>query len=142
MKNNIIITKIWQDNFMFELQTTCSCPSVCADCSFYIQGIQIEELSRKILLFCEDQADCHWENIEDNQTNLPYFSLNLIRKDNRGHVLAEICIKNNDCVNQNRYSCHFYIETEIQPLISFAYNLLKIEQQAIGLPVTLHDSTG
>lgn len=142
MKNNIIMERIWQDDYFFEISLHCISKSITASTEIYITDSNIDDLYNKINEFIKyPQTEILWQCGEFGDHSTPSVSFNFIPIDSLGHIQIEIFMELNDGGKLRKHNCCFYVNTNIGDLYNFSNILKKIKQPIIGTRITLVSDT-
>lgn len=125
--DNIIISKLWQDDDLIELDVIAKSKYVTINQSCYVSIediIRNSELIEKYVKNSDNEMYIEFGNKKGNYT--PAFSLKLFPMDSRGHLIIEADLEIDDN-NTRCHRCIFFIEAELGSIEHFAKELSKIE---------------
>ena len=125
--DNIIISKLWQDDDLIELDVIAKSKYVTINQSCYVSIediIRNSELIEKYVKNSYNEMYIEFGNKKGNYT--PAFSLKLFPMDSRGHLIIEADLEIDDN-NTRCHRCIFFIEAELGSIEHFAKELSKIE---------------
>ncbi|MDL2287644.1 hypothetical protein LJB90_03695 [Eubacteriales bacterium OttesenSCG-928-G02] len=138
MKDFIEIERVWQDEDFFEMKITCSNLYVLSSIKTYMTDECLDNLSNIIKKFVNGDIDIgFWENVKKNDETTSYVSFKFSHIDSLGHILVEVYL---DSLNDNiyeKYSCNFFIKTELGILLDFATSLKQIKEKYLYNKVIL-----
>lgn len=138
-KDNIILSKIWQDSELMELAAECTSPLVTARVKIYVSDALIDELVQKICTFLGGQCnETEWANEVRGSGSTACLSLRFLKKDTLGHVLIEVFTEVEDGGDYETHNCCFYVHTECGLLRQFCYELSSLKDRAAGCEVYLN----
>lgn len=125
--DNIIISKLWQDDDLIELDVIAKSKYVTINQSCYVSIediIKNSELIEKYVKNSDNEMYIEFGNKKGNYT--PAFSLKLFPMDSHGHLIIEADLEIDDN-NTRCHRCIFFIEAELGSIEHFAKELSKIE---------------
>ena len=119
VKSNLIFTKVWQDETLFELEVKVVSEYVTAYQNCYFNDSTINRLSEFLINYCSGKRDTnYYESGSKIGNGLSAFSLRL-SSDRTGHITIECDIEIED-VKDRSHRCICNIHTEIGMLEKFA----------------------
>lgn len=125
--DNIIISKLWQDDDLIELYVIAKSKYVTINQSCYVSIediIKNSELIEKYVKNSDNEMYIEFGNKKGNYT--PAFSLKLFPMDSHGHLIIEADLEIDDN-NTRCHRCIFFVEAELGSIEHFAKELSKIE---------------
>lgn len=125
--DNIIISKLWQDDDLIELYVIAKSRYVTINQSCYVSIediIKNSELIEKYVKNSDNEMYIEFGNKKGNYT--PAFSLKLFPMDSHGHLIIEADLEIDDN-NTRCHRCIFFVEAELGSIEHFAKELSKIE---------------
>lgn len=137
--DNIIISKLWQDDDLIELYVIAKSKYVTINQSCYISIediIKNSELIKKYVENSDNEMYIEFGNKKGNYT--PAFSLKLFPMDSHGHLKIEADLEINDN-NTRCHRCIFFIEAELGSIEHFAKELSKIEHLSNDEYICIYD---
>ena len=146
MKDNIVIERVWQEDYFFEIKITGISNVITAYTKTYTSDEDIDKLANQIKGFVNNYLggldDCQdsfsWENGKRGDQSTAYASLGFYCKDRLGHVQIEVYLELNDGGEFSRHNCCFYVETELGLLEAFGKELKNLKEAQIGRKVILN----
>lgn len=136
--NNIVFEKVWQDDDLVELKILAESEFVTAYQKCYIQQINLEEVSKKIIKYTKDfTKDQYLElgKMEGNYTST--FAMNLLKADTSGHLKIEVDIEVADIDNRS-HRCRYFVESELGAIERLGHSLMKLVSADVGSKVSLY----
>lgn len=132
-KDNIIIKKIWQDIDFYEVQFKIKSQQINCEFNTYVVDKEINELSKKILDYINNDSEFYWEIGEDDSEGCPKIVIQSFMKDALGHIVLNIeCHLVSDYEEcQYKYECKLPIKTEIGLLYNFSKELVRLNEEDI-----------
>ena len=139
MKDNIIFSKIWQDDDVIELKVICSSSVATITSKIYVSDPLIDELICQIKQFLHGNNDeCLWANEDKGNDSTACVSLRFFTKDKLGHIVIEVFAELDDGGNYTEHNCCFYVSTEYGLLMSFCESLVQLKKNPIGYEIQLN----
>ena len=139
MKDNIIFSKIWQDDDVIELKVICSSSVATITSKIYVSDPLIDELICQIKQFLHGNNDEGlWANEDKGNDSTACVSLRFFRKDKLGHIVIEVFAELDDGGNYTEHNCCFYVSTEYGLLMSFCESLVQLKKNPIGYEIQLN----
>lgn len=139
--DNIIFTKIWQDNDVIELKAVCSSSVVTVKSKIYVSASLLDELSCRIKQFLAGNSEEGlWANEEKGNTSTACLSLRFFKKDTLGHILIEVFAEIDDGADYTEHNCCFFVSTEYGLLMNFCEKLVRLKNHSVGYEIQLNDS--
>ncbi len=138
--NNIIFEKVWQDDDLIELKILAVSEFVTAYQKCYIQQIDLEEASKKIVKYSKEFTENQYlalGNMEGNYT--PAFAMNLLKADLSGHLKIEVDIEVADIDNRS-HRCRYFVESELGAIERLGIDLMKLASADVGFKVSLYET--
>lgn len=144
MENNIIIEKIWSDEFFFSVKIKCVSEIISAITEVYISNENLQELYRRGNAFLVDNSlmETYWESGTKGDSSTACISFKFIKMDKQGHIRIEVFMELDDGGKLSEHTCRFFVHTEIQQLYDFVSKLPRIVKNEIGYKVALNKNTG
>lgn len=137
--DNIIISKIWEDEDIIAIKVTCSSSKVIATTKIYVCDSLIDELINQIKQFLNRNIDEGlWANEERGNFSTACVSFRFINKDKLGHILIEVFMEIDDDGDFTEHNCCFFISTEYGLLMKFCERLSKLKKNGSGYIIQLH----
>ena len=141
MKDNIIFSKIWEDDGIIELKVVCSSSVATITSQIYVSDALIDELIFQIKQFLDGNIEEGlWANEDKGNDLTACVSLRFIRKDKLGHIIIEVFAELDDGVNFTEHNCCFFVGTEYGLLMSFCESLVCLKNHPVGYEIRLHDN--
>ena len=139
--DNIIFTKIWQDNDVIELKAVCSSSVVTMTSKIYVSASLLDELSSRIKQFLDGNSeDGLWANEEKGNASTACLSLRFFKKDKLGHIIIEVFAEIDDGGDYAEHNCCFFVSTEYGLLMNFCENLVRLKKNPVGYEIQLNGS--
>ncbi len=139
MKDNIIISKIWQDDCLIELKVLCSSSVINVMSKIYVTDYLLDELINQIKQFLNGNGEEGlWANEEKGNDSTACLSLRFFKKDNLGHIIIEVFAEIDDGGNYTEHNCCFYINTEYGLLFDFCESLYQLKNNSVGYEIQLN----
>lgn len=140
MTDYILIEKIWQDVFCYQVKITCASSRVVAANDIYISDDSIDTLFNGLNDFIKGKTkEFFWENGEKGDQSTACVSLRFLHKDKLGHILVEVYMELDDGGDYCSHNCCFYLHTELGFLERFCESLPQLKQKSLGVKVTLNE---
>lgn len=141
MKDNIIFSKIWQDDDVIELKVVCSSSVATITSKIYVSDPLIDELICQIKQFLDgNNEEGLWANEDKGNDSTACVSLRFFRKDKLGHIVIEVFAELDDGGDYTEHNCCFYISTEYGLLMSFCESLVQLKKNQVGYEIQLNCS--
>lgn len=141
MEDNIILSKIWEDNDVIELKVVCSSSVVTTISKIYVSDPLIDELIYQIKQFLEgNNEEGLWANEDKGNDSTACVSLRFFRKDKLGHIVIEVFAELDDGGDYAKHNCCFFVGTEYGLLMSFCESLVRLKNNPIGYEIQLNCS--
>ncbi|MBE6554623.1 MAG: hypothetical protein E7663_00120 [Ruminococcaceae bacterium] len=141
MKDNIIFSKIWQDDDVIELKVTCSSSVATITSKIYVSDPLIDELICQIKQFLDgNNEEGLWANEDKGNDSTACVSLRFFRKDKLGHIVIEVFAEIDDGGDYSEHNCCFYVSTEYGLLMSFCESLVQLKKNPVGYEIQLNCS--
>lgn len=138
MMDNLLIQKVWNDDFVMEFRIVGISHYVSAHQDCYLDMKCVENTSELLNEVCNGSIkECYivWGIKEGPYT--PAFSMKVMWKDKQGHLTIELDIEIADDTSRT-HRCVFSISCEVGALERFANNLLNLSEARIGEFVSLY----
>lgn len=131
--DNIIIKRIWHDTDFYEIEFKVKSSHVSCELNTYVVDTEVNELSRKILDYINNDLEFYWEIGEDDSESCPKIIIQSSMKDVLGHVVLNIeCYIWSDCgEGQYKWECKMPIKTEVGLLYNFSKELVRLNKEDI-----------
>lgn len=140
MTDYILIEKIWQDVFCYQVKITCASSHVVATNDIYVSDDSIDTLFNGLNDFNKNEInEFFWISGEKGDDSTACISFNFIHKDKLGHILIEVYMEVDDGGSYSSHNCCFYINTEMGLLEKFCKKLPMLKQELLGTEVALND---
>lgn len=134
---DLVFEKIWEDTDFYEVRILAQSDCAQANTTTYITAEAIENLAKGLKDFPKVRDDSfYWENGEKGNVSMPFVSLELCCKDQKGYIEISIYIEFADDTVK-RYHSYFALSTESGQLNDFGRALLKLNQPGIGAEIKL-----
>lgn len=141
MTDYILIEKIWQDIFCYQVKITCASSHVVATNDIYISDDSIDTLFNGLNDFVKGKTkEFFWENGKKGDDSNACITFEFIHKDRLGHILIEVYMELDDGGNYSSHNCCFYLNTEIGLLEKFCQKLPTLKRELLGIEVVLNDN--
>lgn len=141
VEDNIIFSKIWQDDDLIELKVVCSSSVATVTSKIYVSDSLIDELICQIKQFLdENNAEGLWANEDKGNASTACVSLRFFRKDKLGHIVIEVFAELDDGGNYTEHNCCFFVNTEYGLLMNFCESLLWLKKNPAGYEIQLNCS--
>ena len=136
MEDNIIFSKIWQDNDVAELKVVCSSAVATVMSKIYVSDSLIDELICRIKQFLDGNTEeCLWANEDKGNDSTACLSLRFFRKDNLGHIVIEVFAELDDGGDYAEHNCCFFVNTEHWLLMNFCKSLAQLKKNPVGYEI-------
>ena len=132
MEDNIIFSKVWEDDCLIELRVTCTSSAASVISNIYVSDDSINELICKIRQFlCSKDNDetSSWTSIGSEDGSVACVSLRFLKK-----VFADI---DDGGSRAEHHSC-FFVNTEYGLLMSFCNRLVQLKENPAGYEIQLN----
>ena len=141
MKDNIIFSKIWEDDDIIELKVECSSSVATISSQIYVSDSLIDELIFQIKQFLDGNIEEGlWANEDKGNDSTACVSLRFFSKDKLGHIIIEVFAELDDGGNFNEHNCCFFVGTEYGLLMSFCESLVCLKNHPVGYEIRLNDN--
>ena len=141
MKDNIIFSKIWEDDGLIQLKVVCSSSVATITTEIYVSDDLIDELIFQIKQFLDGNIEEGlWANEEKGDNSTACLSLRFFNKDKLGHINIEVYAELDDGGNYSEHNCCFFVETEHGLLMNFSERLDRLKNRPAGCEVRLNDN--
>lgn len=132
-EDNIIIKRIWHDTDFYEIEFKVKSSHVSCELNTYVVDTEVNELSRKILDYINNDLEFYWEIGEDDSESCPKIIIRSFMKDAQGHVVLnmECYISSDYGEDQYKWECKIPIKTEIGLLYNFTKELVRLNKEDI-----------
>lgn len=106
---------------------------VSCELNTYVVDTEVNELSRKILDYINNDLEFYWEIGEDDSESCPKIIIRSFMKDAQGHVVLnmECYISSDYGEDQYKWECKMPIKTEAGLLYNFAKQLVRLNKEDI-----------
>ena len=139
MKDNIIVSKVWQDDDVIALKVVCSSPVATITSKIYVSNPLIDELIDQIEQFLHGNIEEGlWANEDRGNSSTACLSLRFFRKDKLGHIGIEVFAELDDGGNYTEHNCCFFINTEYGLLMNFCERLFRLKNSPAGYEIQLN----
>ena len=137
--DNIIVSKIWEDETIFELQIEVYSQYVKAYQSCYFDGELLNKLSTFLTDFCSlDNPATYFESGPKTGKFTPAFSLGL-STDRQGHVTIDVDLEVCD-VDDRSHRCQCNVMCELGSLENFGKRIAKLTDGKIRTRIALYET--
>ena len=141
MEDNIIFSKIWEDNDVIELKVECFSSVATITSKIYVSDSLIDELICQIKQFLDgDIEEGLWANEDKGNDSAACVSFRFFNKDKLGHIIIEVFAELDDGGNFTEHNCCFFVGTEYGLLMSFCERLVRLKNQPVGCEIRLNDN--
>ena len=143
MEDNIVFSKIWQDDCLIELRVTCTSSVASVISSIYVSDYSIDELICKIkhFLYSKDRDEVSlWESGGRGDGTVACVSLRFLKKDALGHVTVEVFAEIDNGGSYSEHNCCFFVNTEYGLLLNFCDRLVQLKERPVGYEIQLNYS--
>lgn len=141
MKDNIIFSKIWEDDGLIQLKAVCSSSVATITTEIYVDDDLIDDLIFQIKQFLNGNIEEGlWANGEKGDDSTACLSLRFFNKDKLGHINIEVYAELDDGGNYSEHNCCFFVETEYGLLMNFSEHLDRLKNRPVGFEVRLNDN--
>lgn len=141
MKDNIILSKIWQDDDVIELKVVCSSSVATITSKIYVSDPLIDELICQIEQFLDgNNEEGLWANEDKGNDSTACVSLRFFRKDKLGHIVIEVFAELDDGGDYAEHNCCFFVGTEYGLLMNFCESLVQLKKNPVGYEIQLNCS--
>lgn len=131
--DNIIFTRIWEDDDFFEANIQFSTNTIIVSCDLYLDDLTVNELSDSINGFVVDSKKTFTWNVRKyNSVDSPRLFIEFTEQDKHGRVVLQVDLKNEDGV-----TAAFGINTELGLLQSFANRIHRLKTASVGQKIAL-----
>lgn len=139
MKDNIIFSKIWEDDEVIALKVICSSSVATITSKIYVSDPLIDKLIYQIKQFLDGNIEEGlWANEAKGNESTACLSLRFFRKDKLGHIGIEVFAELDDGGKYSEHNCCFYISTEYGLLMSFGESLVQLKKNLSGHEIQLN----
>lgn len=143
MNDNIIFSKIWQDNDVIELEFVCSSSVATVTSKIYVSDSLINELIDQINQFLNgNNEEFLWANEDKGNSSTACISLRFFRKDRLGHIIIEVFAELDDGGDFTEHNCCFFVRTEYGLLMEFCDGLVQLKKNPVGYKIQLNNTCG
>ena len=142
MEDNIIFSKIWEDEDVIELKVVCSSSVATITSNIYVTNPLIDELIFQIKQFLDGNIEEGlWANENRGNDSTACVSLRFIRKDKLGHIIIEVYAELDDGGNYAEHNCCFFVGTEYGLLMNFGERLVRLKKDhPMGCEIRLNNN--
>lgn len=141
MKDNIIFSKIWEDDDIIELKVVCSSPVVTIVSQVYVSDTLIDELICQIKQFLDGHIkEALWSNEDKGNDSTACISFRFFSIDKLGHIIIEVFAELDDGGNFTEHNCCFFVNTEYGLLMEFCESLICLKKHPVGYEIHLNDN--
>ena len=139
MKDNIIFSKIWEDEDIIALKVVCFSSVVTITSQIYVSVSLIDELVCQIKQFLDGNIEEGlWANEEKGNDTAACVSLRFFNKDKLGHIIIEVFAELDDGGSFTEHNCCFFVGTEYGLLMDFSKRLLRLKDHPAGCEIWLN----
>jgi hypothetical protein len=137
--DNLLISKVWEDETIFELQIEVCSQYVNAHQTCYFNEDLLNKLSSFLTEFCKSENPAtYFESGHKTGKYTPAFSLAL-SSDRRGHVTIGVDLEICD-VDDRSHRCQCNVRCELGALERFGKRLVKLNEGEIGSRIALYET--
>ena len=137
----ILIKKIWQDVFCYQVKITCASDYVVATNDIYLSDESIDTLFNGLNDFTKGKRkEFFWESGIKGDDFTACITFKFMHKDRLGHILIEVYMELDDGGSYSTHNCCFYLNTEMGLLERFCNKLPKLKQEPLGIEVILNEN--
>ena len=143
MEDNIIFSKVWEDDCLIELRVTCTSSAASVISSIYVSDDSINELICKIrqFLYSKDSDETSsWSSIGSEDGSVACVSLRFLKKDMLGHIAVEVFADIDDGGSYAEHHSCFFVNTEYGLLTNFCNRLVQLKENPVGYEIQLNYS--
>ena len=143
MEDNIIFSKVWEDDCLIELRVTCTSSAASVISSIYVSDDSINELICKIrqFLYSKDNDETSsWSSIGSEDGSVACVSLRFLKKDTLGHIAVEVFAEIDDGGSRAEHHSCFFVNTEYGLLTNFCNRLVQLKENPVGYEIQLNCS--
>lgn len=141
MADYILMKKIWQDAFCYEVKITCVSSCVTATNDIYMSDACIDALSNGLNNFVKGNTEeFFWKSGEKGDDSTACITFEFMHKDKLGHIIIEVYMELDDGGDYSSHNCCFYLNTEIGLLERFCKKIPVLKQEMLGIEVVLNDN--
>lgn len=143
MEDNIIFSKVWEDDCLIELRVTCTSSAASVISSIYVSDDSINELICKIrqFLYSKDSDETSsWSSIGSEDGSVACVSLRFLKKDTLGHIAVEVFAVIDDGGSYAEHHSCFFVNTEYGLLTNFCNRLVQLKENPVGYEIQLNYS--
>lgn len=139
MTDYILIEKIWQDVFCYQVKVTCASSHVVATNNIYVSDDSIDTLFNGLNDFIKGKTkNFFWKSGEKGDNSTACITFKFIHKDKLGHILIEVYMELDDGGSYSSHNCCFYLNTELGLLWKFCERIPILKQKSLGMQLTLN----
>ena len=140
MKDNIIFSKIWEDNDVIKLKVVCSSSVATITSQIFVSQALIDELICQIKQFLNGNIEEGlWANEDKGNDSTACVSLRFFNKDKLGHIIIEVFAELDDGGNFTEHNCCFFVGTEYGLLMNFCEKLVCLKNHPAGCEIRLNE---
>ena len=136
--DNIKIQKVYDNDGLIELKLIAYSELICATQMCYIQDVSLLSNASIIKNYSQKNASVYVEFGYKKGNYTPAFSLDLAKRDMRGHVKIEVDIEIADN-DERRHRCLFYVESDLGSIERFGIALSNLVNAEIDTEIELHN---
>ena len=143
MEDNIIFSKVWEDDCLIELRVTCTSSAASVISSIYVSDDSINELICKIrqFLYSKDSDETSsWSSIGSEDGSVACVSLRFLKRDMLGHIAVEVFAVIDDGGSYAEHHSCFFVNTEYALLMNFCNRLVQLKENPAGYEIQLNCS--
>lgn len=141
MGDNIIFSKMWEDDDIIELKVVCSSSVAIITSRIYVSDSLIDELICQIKQFLDGNIEEGlWTNEDKGNDSTACLSLRFFNKDKLGHIIIEVFAELDDGGKFTEHNCCFFVGTENGLLMSFCKSLVSLKSHPVGYEIRLNDN--
>ncbi len=131
--DNIIFTRIWEDDDFFEANIRFTTNTITVCCDLYLDDLSVNELSDGINGFVVDGKKAFTWNVRKfDSVDSPRLTIEFAEQDRHGRVVLRVDLKNEEGVTAT-----FGIHTELGLLHSFANRIHRLKTASVGQRIAL-----
>ena len=139
MNDNIIFTKMWQDNELMQLKVVCSSSVAITVSKIYVSDSLIDDLIIAIKQFLDGYVEeSLWANEDRGNDSTACTAFRFLKKDKLGHIQIEVFVELDDGGNYTEHNCCFFVNTEYGLLMNFCESLVHLKKSSSECEIQLN----
>lgn len=133
MTDNIIFTRIWEDDYFFEANIQFITNTITVSCDLYLNDLMVDELSDGINdIVVGSKKTYAWNVGIADSVDSPRLTMEFAEQDKHGRVVLRADLKNEEGVTAT-----FGMNTELGLLHSFANRIRRLKTASVGEKIAL-----